>query len=173
MRDLVGQRFGWLTVIAFSHRDAKRNAHWHCQCDCGRETVVRGDHLQNGNTRSCRCLKSDGRTSQLIGEGQKRAWPRRKARELEEKLRRAVSRGVLTEEQAQSWIESRRKKLRDKPKPEPRPLGPKPPKSVVQREWDKILGVDAAVAALQKQSSLPSDRTSDECGRRAVQQKGN
>ena len=54
--DLTGQRFGKLVVIS---RESKynRNATWQCLCDCGKETVVRGDVLCRGTTQSCGCGK--------------------------------------------------------------------------------------------------------------------
>jgi hypothetical protein len=54
--DLTGQRFGKLVVIS---RESKyrRNATWRCICDCGKETVVRGDVLDRGTTQSCGCGK--------------------------------------------------------------------------------------------------------------------
>jgi hypothetical protein len=54
--DLTGQRFGKLVVIS---RESKyhRNATWRCLCDCGKETVVRGDVLKRGTTQSCGCGK--------------------------------------------------------------------------------------------------------------------
>jgi hypothetical protein len=57
IKDLTGQKFNMLTVIGFSHtKDDKR--FWHCVCECGKETVVRGRYLQTGHTRSCGCLKA-------------------------------------------------------------------------------------------------------------------
>jgi hypothetical protein len=50
---LLRQRFGRLLVIGYSH--AKVNRHWHCLCDCGRETIVNGAHLTSGHTQSCGC----------------------------------------------------------------------------------------------------------------------
>ena len=54
--DLVGQRFGRLTVVAFARVDAHRKAQWFCRCDCGEERVVCGADLKNGHTVSCGCF---------------------------------------------------------------------------------------------------------------------
>ena len=54
--DLTGQRFGKLVVISRESR-YNRNATWRCLCDCGKETVVRGDVLKRGTTQSCGCGK--------------------------------------------------------------------------------------------------------------------
>ena len=58
-KSLVGNRFGRLTVISFSHRDKHHNYHWLCKCDCGNEKSIAGFLLKNSNTRSCGCLKND------------------------------------------------------------------------------------------------------------------
>ena len=56
---LVGRKFGKLTVVSFSYiKD--RTAYWHCKCDCGNETDVRGADLFNGHTSSCGCMLSLG-----------------------------------------------------------------------------------------------------------------
>jgi hypothetical protein len=57
--DLLGQSFGRLTVTNRAESTSKGLAQWKCKCECGNETVVRGSHLRNGNTRSCGCLRDD------------------------------------------------------------------------------------------------------------------
>src|SRR5215471_1520917 len=58
--DLTGKRFGRLTVIERSaFQSSPIHPEWLCQCDCGNETLVRGQHLRNGNTKSCGCLKDE------------------------------------------------------------------------------------------------------------------
>lgn len=57
--DLTGQRFGRLTVVARDYTDRNRNIYWKCQCDCGNECFVRGDHLKRGQTRSCGCFNAE------------------------------------------------------------------------------------------------------------------
>jgi hypothetical protein len=54
--DLTGQRFGKLVVISRESR-YRREETWRCLCDCGKETVVRGDVLRRGTTNSCGCGK--------------------------------------------------------------------------------------------------------------------
>lgn len=65
--NLVGQRFGMLTVVeqAASGKDGKRR--WVCQCDCGKETTVLGQNLTRGGTVSCGCKKRNDLTGQRIG----------------------------------------------------------------------------------------------------------
>ena len=63
--DRTGQRYGNLTVTAPAENVGGRTA-WLCQCDCGRETVVRTNRLRSGHTASCGCLAA-GRESGLPG----------------------------------------------------------------------------------------------------------
>lgn len=55
--DLVGKKFGRLTVIKFDSKDKRGKLKWLCRCDCGKEKVVLGSRLKDGNTKSCGCLR--------------------------------------------------------------------------------------------------------------------
>lgn len=59
-RDLVGQRFGKLTVIERGPnivvKSNEQKSTWICKCDCGTITRVRQNNLLKGTTRSCGCL---------------------------------------------------------------------------------------------------------------------
>lgn len=57
--NLVGRRFGRLTVIKRSGNNGKQGL-WLCECDCGNEIKVTTNHLITGNTQSCGCLASKG-----------------------------------------------------------------------------------------------------------------
>ncbi len=60
--DLTGKKFGQLTVIRH-HNEIIKTKHgstvhsWHCRCDCGKQTIVRGDCLTRGSTKSCGCSR--------------------------------------------------------------------------------------------------------------------
>lgn len=56
--DLTGQIFGRLTVIG-RDPNGKRGRFWICRCECGKEALVRVDHLLSGATRSCGCLRQE------------------------------------------------------------------------------------------------------------------
>lgn len=58
--DLTNQRFGRLTVLG-DVRERTKNGKvlWHCLCECGTVTFVRGDHLKNGKISSCGCLNEE------------------------------------------------------------------------------------------------------------------
>lgn len=58
--DLIGHRFGCLSVIGFSglHTPPSGGAKtkWTCLCDCGRKVSVFGSSLTQGNSKSCGCI---------------------------------------------------------------------------------------------------------------------
>jgi len=56
--NMLGHRFGRLTVIGQEPSAPSGHAIWRCRCDCGKETVAQGGHLRNGDTVSCGCAKA-------------------------------------------------------------------------------------------------------------------
>ena len=71
---LEGQRFGKLTVVKRNKVNDKHGKPlWVCVCDCGNDALVLGNHLKNGNTKSCGCLKLEAsiRNGKLIKHGMK------------------------------------------------------------------------------------------------------
>jgi hypothetical protein len=74
--DIEGQTFGRLLVTARDDVRSGRQAYWICRCVCGAITSVEGNHLRNGRTRSCGCLKSEttGIRSRTHGESQSREY---------------------------------------------------------------------------------------------------
>ena len=57
-RSVVGERFGRLIGKSYFY-DEKGVRHVVCDCDCGKEAIVRAGDLFSGMTRSCGCLKSE------------------------------------------------------------------------------------------------------------------
>ena len=57
--ELLGQRYGRLTVLKFSGTNISGNAIWKCRCDCGVEFCTLGVYLTTGRTKSCGCLRSE------------------------------------------------------------------------------------------------------------------
>ena len=57
LNDLTGRRFGQLTVLRKTESDAQHKPQWLCQCDCGKQTIVKGRHLNEGGVKSCGCAK--------------------------------------------------------------------------------------------------------------------
>ena len=58
LKELIGKRFGQLTVIEYAGKRAGMHR-WKCLCDCGNETVVGQTLLQTGKTKSCGCIQRD------------------------------------------------------------------------------------------------------------------
>lgn len=55
--DLVGQKFGRLTVIREQGRTKSGSMIWECQCSCEKKTVknISSANLRRGHTTSCGC----------------------------------------------------------------------------------------------------------------------
>ena len=64
-QSLIGQRFGALEVIEFTRRNDSNKLMYRCKCDCGNEIEVIGQHLKNGNTKSCGCYRKQVNTNRL------------------------------------------------------------------------------------------------------------
>ncbi len=60
--DLIGRKFGRLTVTSFAGREtgASRKKMWNCSCECGGVKTVRHFSLTHGECLSCRCLIVEG-----------------------------------------------------------------------------------------------------------------
>lgn len=57
--DLVGQKFGRLTVLEDVGRNKQGRILWRCQCDCGIIINVGAGQLQSKHTQSCGCYNKD------------------------------------------------------------------------------------------------------------------
>lgn len=68
-KNIVGEKFGRLTVVENLGHDSKMFAIWRCRCECGRETIVRGADLRNGHTKSCGCFVPEKLRSEKTKHG--------------------------------------------------------------------------------------------------------
>lgn len=64
MIDLIGEKFGKLTVIDKAYvkeigKSKKKMQYWKCECECGNIVYVMSQSLRSGNTKSCGCLKKE------------------------------------------------------------------------------------------------------------------
>ncbi len=57
-KNLIGQRFGRLVVIA-EHPSRNGRVFWECKCDCGNIHVVARGNLQHGHVTSCGCKHAE------------------------------------------------------------------------------------------------------------------
>lgn len=69
--DLVGKKFGRLTVVGYSHTNKHGKAMWVCLCECGTTIVTSGNHLVSGHTSSCGCRKNEISGGRLRKHGMK------------------------------------------------------------------------------------------------------
>lgn len=70
IQDMVGKRFGKLTVIkregTHISKGGQKKPIWLCQCDCGNKTIVTTGDLNSGHTKSCGCIPTTVRGKGLI-----------------------------------------------------------------------------------------------------------
>lgn len=67
--EIIGKKFGRVTVLEQVDRKEKHDTMYRCRCDCGAEFIARGFSLRHGTTRSCGCLRSE-----LAAARQKARW---------------------------------------------------------------------------------------------------
>jgi len=58
LKNLIGQKFGRLTVIGRSE-DKSSRPYWDCVCECSNTCVIRGQRLVSGVTSSCGCKRRE------------------------------------------------------------------------------------------------------------------
>ena len=98
IRDLTGETFGRLTVLAYAgprhvRLCSKKDGHiyyvwrhnWRCHCLCGEQRIVDGSHLLRSNTTSCGCAALDNakllnRTHGHSGTALYKRWKKMRAR---------------------------------------------------------------------------------------------
>lgn len=52
--ELVGKRYGKLTVLSFSYKNERGHSFYLCHCDCGADVVKRSDRLISGKSIGCK-----------------------------------------------------------------------------------------------------------------------
>src|SRR6266849_3584458 len=71
IKNIIGQRFGRLQVIATAGRDKNSSAVWRCLCDCGEFKKIAGASLRSGYTKSCGCLSTETRLQSIHGHARR------------------------------------------------------------------------------------------------------
>ena len=88
-KDLVGMKFGRLTVLSRAENYVSASgctkAQWNCVCDCGNQIVVPTCNLTRGNSKSCGCYNLEQIKARNITHNQKHTrlygvWTNMKAR---------------------------------------------------------------------------------------------
>lgn len=54
-KNIIGQKYGKLTVIDYTNENRHGSALWKCQCDCGNITYATTEGLRTGDNVSCGC----------------------------------------------------------------------------------------------------------------------
>lgn len=67
IKNIVGNRFGFLTVTKLAGRNSSKHLLWECVCECGNTSVHTGNNLRNGTTKSCGCKKRRSQRKSLLG----------------------------------------------------------------------------------------------------------
>ena len=69
-QNLIGQKFGKLTVESSAGTNKWKHRLWECKCDCGNIVIVDTSRLRNGHTKSCGCLhpKAEDLTGKRFGK---------------------------------------------------------------------------------------------------------
>lgn len=52
----VGQKYNYLTVLGYSHKDSHGKSWWMFRCDCGKAKNIRAGQVVKGLVKSCGCL---------------------------------------------------------------------------------------------------------------------
>lgn len=77
VKDLTGQTFGRLTVLARAENHGGR-VKWCCKCECGNQKAVKAANLLAGCTNSCGCLAIEAKRARALDNmsksPEKQAW---------------------------------------------------------------------------------------------------
>ena len=66
--NLLGKRFGYLTVVERYGNDSYGNIVWKCECDCGNIQLNTSNNLVQGKTLSCGCRFLTEMRKEMIGK---------------------------------------------------------------------------------------------------------
>ena len=81
--DMIGEKYGKLTVVSLDRREGKKNR-WVCSCECGGEARVVRHSLLDGHTKSCGCNRvefgKNQHTHQMTCTTEYRTWRHIKSR---------------------------------------------------------------------------------------------
>lgn len=57
--DIIGNKYGRLTVLKYVGIDKNRQSLFECECSCGNRKIVNINKLKSGHTTSCGCYKQE------------------------------------------------------------------------------------------------------------------
>lgn len=68
-KDITGQKFGRLTAIRFVRINERNRTFWLFSCDCGIQKEIASSEVLKGSTKSCGCLRKDGKEKASLVHG--------------------------------------------------------------------------------------------------------
>lgn len=107
VKDLLGQKFGRLTIITRSEKKEKvsRQALWDCLCDCGNEVTIRSQSLVNGVSKSCGCYFIERTKNKSNEESKKHAAMNRIFRQYKRGAEKRKHEFLITREKLKELIQ--------------------------------------------------------------------
>lgn len=71
----VGQKFGRLVILKYSHRNKHSHPYYICKCDCGNIKTINIYSLKSGLTKSCGCYNKEQNTKHGMSRSpEHKAW---------------------------------------------------------------------------------------------------
>lgn len=67
-RNLLGEKYGRLTVVSETKERKNNFVVWECVCDCGNICYVTSVDLKHGRVKSCGCLTHESKSEDLTGK---------------------------------------------------------------------------------------------------------
>lgn len=67
-KNLIGNKYGLLTVKSETNQRKRNSVLWECQCECGNICYVTSVDLVRGKVNSCGCLTHKSKSENLIGQ---------------------------------------------------------------------------------------------------------
>lgn len=68
--ELVGNKYGRLTVVSIASPSPSNRVRYLCLCDCGAQKIIHASNLRDGKTKSCGCLNKEVLSSRVRVHGQ-------------------------------------------------------------------------------------------------------
>ncbi len=56
-KNIIGETFGWWTVIEKTEKTTRSGSYWLCRCKCGTERIVFNGSLRCGESKGCGCSR--------------------------------------------------------------------------------------------------------------------